>query len=182
MSALRIAVTDADHAQGPADAPVTLVEYGDYQCPYCGAAYPVVQQLQRRFGGDLRFVFRNFPLAELHPHAVGAAMTAEFGASHGRFWEVHDALYENQQQLGAALYDTIVSELGLEPKKLHAALEAQDYLARIRADVNGGVRSGVNGTPSFFVNGVRYDDSPDLETMTEVLTATIRAAKRPARN
>jgi protein-disulfide isomerase len=178
---LRIPVTDADHAQGPPDAPVTLLEYGDYQCPYCGAAYPVVQQVQRRLGDDLRFVFRNFPLAELHPHAVSAAMTAEFGAAHGHFGEVHDALYENQQELGPALYDAIVAELGLETKQLRAALEEQDYLARIRADVNGGVRSGVNGTPSFFVNGAHYDDSADLETMTEVLTATIRSAKRPAR-
>jgi protein-disulfide isomerase len=179
---LRIPVTDTDHIQGHADAAVTLVEYGDYQCPYCGAAYPIVQELQRHFGDDLRFVFRNFPLAEMHPHAVGAAMTAEFGAANGRFWEIHDALYENQPQLGPALYDAIVSELGLEPKQLHKAFEAQEYLARIRTDVDGGVRSGVNGTPSFFVNGARYDGVPDLDTMTEALTAAIHSAKRPSRN
>lgn len=177
MATLRIPVDEADHAQGPADAPVTLVEYGDYQCPYCGAAYPVVQRLQRRFGDELRFVFRNFPLEQLHPEAVAAAMTAEFGAAHARFWETHDALYENQEDLGGPMYESIVTELGLDADELQAALEAEAYADRIRGDFNGGVRSGVNGTPTFFVNGVRYDGSPDFESMEEMLARAIRGAK-----
>ena len=181
MASLQIPVTEADHAKGRPNAPVTLVEYGDYECPHCGAAYPVVQQLQKRFGADLRFVYRNFPLGEIHPHAVSAAMTAEFGAVHGRFWKVHDALFENQQRLGAPLYQAIVTELQLDAAQLRAALEANTYLERVRADFNGGVRSGVNGTPSFFVNGKRYDGAPGFETMADALGEVIRAAKAHGR-
>jgi protein-disulfide isomerase len=181
MASLQIPVTEADHAKGRPDAPVTLVEYGDYECPHCGAAYPVVKQLQKRFGADLRFVFRNFPLGEIHPNAVSAAMTAEFGAAHGRFWNVHDALFENQKKLGAALYQAIVTEVQLNVAQLRAALEANTYLERVRADFNGGVRSGVNGTPSFFVNGKRYDGSPDFTTMADALAEVIRAAKARGR-
>jgi protein-disulfide isomerase len=178
MATLRVPVDAADFAQGPADAPVTLVEYGDYECPHCGAAYPIVQQLQERLGDDLRFVFRNFPLAQMHPNAVSAAMTAEFGGAHDRFWEVHDALFENQEQLGLDLYDAIVTELELDPAQLRAALEAGEYLKQIRADLDGGVRSGVNGTPSFFVNGARYDGPRDFETMAEMLDLAVRAKER----
>ncbi len=178
MTTLRVPVGDADHAQGSADAPVTLVEYGDYECPHCGAAYPVVQHLQQRFGDDLRFVFRNFPLGEMHPNAVSAAMAAEFGAAHERFWEFHDALFENQSRLGVDLYAAIVAKLRLDVAQLNAALEADEYLERVRADFNGGVRSGVNGTPTFFVNGARYEASPDVDTMAETLDRAVRARKK----
>jgi protein-disulfide isomerase len=173
MTSLRVPVTESDHAQGRADAPVTLVEYGDYQCPYCGAAYPIVKQLQERFGDDLRFVFRNFPLQQVHEHALSAATTAEFAAAHGRFWEVHDALYENQEELGTELYVAIVTQVGLDAGQLRAALEGQEYFEKIKLDFNGGVRSGVNGTPSFFVNGTRYDGPRDFETMAEMLDRAI---------
>jgi protein-disulfide isomerase len=181
MASLQIPVTQADHSKGRPDAPVTLVEYGDYECPHCGAAYPVVQRLQKRFGADLRFVYRNFPLSEIHPHALSAAMTAEFGAAHGRFWNVHDALFQNQQRLGAPLFQSIVTELQLDAAKLRAALAANTYLERVRADFNGGVRSGVNGTPAFFVNGKRYDGSPDFETLASALDELIVAAKARGR-
>ena len=178
MATLRVPVDATDHAQGPADAPVTLVEYGDYECPHCGAAYPIVQELQQRLGDDLRFVFRNFPLAQMHPNAVSAALTAEFAAAHDRFWEVHDALFENQERLGAELYDEIVTELGLDAEQLNTALESGEHLDKIRADADGGVRSGVNGTPTFFVNGVRYDGSRDFETMAEMLDRAVRAPRK----
>ncbi len=177
MAMLRVPVDDADHAQGPADAPVTLVEYGDYECPHCGAAYPIVKQIKRHFGARLRFVFRNFPLAPLHPNAVSAAMTAEFGAAHDRFWEIHNGLFENQEQLGVELYAELVTELGLDAEKLRAALDAGEYLERIRSDANGGVRSGVNGTPTFFVNGARYDGPRSFEDMVEMLDRAVRTAK-----
>src|SRR6202044_1590923 len=99
MATLKVPVTTEDHAQGPANAPVTLVEYGDYECPYCGQAYPIVKELQKLEGKSLRFVFRNFPLAQVHPHAVHAAYAAEAAAKQGKFWEMHDKLYENQQAL-----------------------------------------------------------------------------------
>ena len=174
---LRVPVDKSDHAQGPADAPVTLIEYGDYQCPYCGAAYPIVKQLQERFGDDLRFVFRNFPLQQAHEHAMSAAMTAEFAATKGKFWEVHDALYESQDQLGPGLYTAIAAQLGVDGKELGDALESDTIFEKVKKDFDGGVRSGVNGTPSFFVNGTRYDGPRDFETMAETLDRAIAAAR-----
>jgi protein-disulfide isomerase len=175
---LRVPVDGTDHTQGPVDAPVTLVEYGDYQCPYCGAAYPVVKQLQERFGDDLRLVFRNFPLQQLHENAMSAALTAEFAATKGRFWEVHDALYENQDQLGPELYAAILTQVGVGAGELRAALESETYFAKVKKDFDGGVRSGVNGTPSFFANGTRYDEARDFETMAEMLDRVIAAARK----
>lgn len=164
MSTLKIPVGPHDHAQGDANAPVTLVEYGDYECPYCGAAYPEVKQLQQRFGKGLRFVFRNFPIAEMHPHAMSAAATAEFAATSGHFWEAHDALYENQPLLGMPFYEALATGLGLSTTALRIALESGAFVDKIRSDFTGGVRSGVNGTPSFFINGTRFD-GPDFEAM-----------------
>lgn len=161
MSSLRIPVSPQDHASGPADAPVVLVEYGDYQCPYCGAAYPVVKKLLAAYEGRVRFVFRNFPLAEVHPEAVDAAFVAEFAAEHGKFWEAHDLLFEHQQQLGPELYATICERLGLPMDELRVAVSEKRYLARIRADEEGGIRSGVNGTPTFFLNGHRLDSGTE---------------------
>jgi protein-disulfide isomerase len=173
MAILKIPVGPQDHATGPESAPVTLVEYGDYQCPYCGAAHPMVKQLQARFGDDLRFVFRNFPITELHPEAMNAASTAEFAAGHDRFWPVHDALYEHQRRLGAAFYEQVVAAQGLSPQDLESALAAGTYQERIRSDFNSGVRSGVNGTPTFFINGQRYDGALDVEDLAEVLANVI---------
>ena len=172
MTTLKIPVGPQDHAQGDATAPVTLVEYGDYQCPYCGAAHPMVKQLQHRFGKDLRFVFRNFPIAELHPHAMSAAATAEFAGTRGRFWEAHDALYENQQQLGMPLYAALATGLGLPTTELLIAIESGAFEPKIRSDFTGGVRSGVNGTPSFFINGTRFD-GPDFEDMANMIGEAI---------
>jgi protein-disulfide isomerase len=174
MTTLKIPVGPKDHAQGDASAPVTLVEYGDYQCPYCGAAYPIVKQLQEQFGKDLRFIFRNFPIAEMHPNAMSAASTAEYAAVNGRFWEAHDALYENQRQLGLPLYEELVTELGLLPADLRVALESGTFEEKIRSDFTGGVRSGVNGTPSFFINGTRFD-GPDFEAMANAINNAIVA-------
>lgn len=175
MATLRIPVGNSDHIQGVEGAPITLVEYGDYECPYCGAAYPVVKQLQEKLGRDLRFIFRNFPLTELHRHAMSAAMTAEFGGTKGRFWEVHDALFENQRRLGVSLYDAIVANVGLDAGELHDALKNAEFEDRIRHEFDGGVRSGVNGTPTFFINGRRYDGSPEFDAMAAVLSRLVEA-------
>lgn len=177
MSSLKIPVGPNDHVQGGADAPVTLVEYGDYQCPACGQADPVVKQLQQRFGGELRLVFRNFPLTEAHPDALSAATVAEFAGAHGHFWEAHDALYENQRHLGWPLYEGIANALRLPADELRSALESGTYEEKIRSDFNGGVRSGVNGTPSFFINGTRFD-GPDFAGMAEAIDEQIAASRR----
>ena len=123
MSTLQVPVTDADHIEGDPHAPVTLVEYADYEYPYCGAAYAVIKRVQKHFGKQPRFVFRNFPLTQIHPEAENAAETAEFAGAHGRFWEMHDALYENQEALGPALYVSLAETLGLSAEALKEALE-----------------------------------------------------------
>jgi len=158
-----------DHIQGPADAPVTLVEYGDYECPYCGAAYPIVKEVQARMGDRLRFVFRNFPISTSHPHAEHAAEAAEAAGAQGRFWEMHDVLYENQQHLSDADLEGYAERLGLDVQTFDEQLTAQVHAARVHEDFMSGVRSGVNGTPTFYVNGARYDDSYELESLLPAL-------------
>lgn len=169
MAKLSIAVSSKDHRQGDPAAPCTLVEYGDYQCPSCGQAYPIVKRVQKHFGKRLSFVFRNFPLSQMHPHAESAAETAEFAAAHDKFWQMHDLLYENQDRLGAELYAGLAQELHLVPAQLIEALETKEFQARVRADFSGGVRSGVNGTPTFFINGVRHDGSYDYASLVEAI-------------
>ena len=127
MANLRPPVTPEDHIQGPEDAPVTLVEYGDYECPHCGRAYSIIRRVQKHFGKSLRFVFRNFPLSELHPHAESAAETAEFAGARGKFWEMHDLLFENQERLGGDLYWNLAERLSLAIEELRKALEEGTY-------------------------------------------------------
>lgn len=164
---------DRDHIQGPAQAPVTLVEYGDYECPYCGAAYPIIKQVQSRMGDRLRFVFRNFPITTSHPHAEQAAEAAEAAGAHGTFWEMHDLLYENQQHLEQSDLRRYAEQLGLDGREFDEELAQHAHADRVREDFMSGVRSGVNGTPTFYINGARHDDSYELETL---LAALERAA------
>jgi protein-disulfide isomerase len=175
---LKVAVTAEDHAQGPESAPVTLVEYGDYECPHCGRAYPIVKQIQKHFGKRLRLVFRNFPLSEMHPHAEGAAEAAEFAGAQGKFWEMHDLLFENQDRLDEALYLALAQELELPAGALRKSLEAGTYRIRVRADFTGGVRSGVNGTPTFFINGHRQDGPFDFEDLVSAIDKAVDTAKQ----
>ena len=164
---------DRDHIQGPAEAAVTLVEYGDYECPYCGAAYPIIKEVQSRMGERLRFVFRNFPITTSHPHAEQAAETAEAAATQGRFWQMHDLLYENQKRLRDPDLRDYAERLALDVERFDKELAEHVHAARVREDFMSGVRSGVNGTPTFYINGARHDDSYDVETM---LAALERAA------
>jgi protein-disulfide isomerase len=163
---LKPPVSERDHIEGDSQAPVTLVEYGDYECPHCGRAYPIVKEVQRRLGTRLRFVFRNFPLTQMHPHAEHAAEAAESAAAQGKFWAMHDALFENQHALDDANLLQLAEELGLDGQPFSTDMSEHHYAPRVREDVMSGIRSGVNGTPTFFVNGVRYDDSWDVDTLT----------------
>ena len=177
MARLRVPVTPIDHVRGPENAPVTLVEYGDYQCPYCGGAYPIVKSLQEDFGDQLRFVFRHFPLAQIHPLAEPAAETAEYAGSKARFWEMHDGLYENQPRLGVPLFFELAQGLGLSSDGLRDALENHEFLPRIRRDFMGGVKSGVNGTPSFFINGMRHEGSWGYEDLAQAIEAQLESRR-----
>jgi protein-disulfide isomerase len=170
---LRIPVGDHDYIQGDANARCTLVEYGDYECPHCGHAYPIVKRVQKHFGKRLRFVFRNFPLSEMHPHAESAAETSEFAGVKNKFWEMHDLLFENQQELGGALYLKLATELGLQPEALRESLEKRAFAAKVKSDFTGGVRSGVNGTPTFFINGERHDASFEYEDLVGAIEGAL---------
>jgi protein-disulfide isomerase len=169
VSTLKIPVGSKDHIQGDANAACTLVEYGDYQCSNCGEAYPMVKELQTHFGKRLRFVFRNFPLTKLHAFAEPAAEVAEFAADHKQFWPMHDLLFENQTDLGDDLFSQLAKKLGLHAGRLQKALANKNFVDRVRADFTGGIRSGVNGTPTFFINGQRYDGSMDIESMIQAI-------------
>src|SRR5260370_8215621 len=144
MSTLKVPVGTADHIQGDENAALTLVEYGDYECPHCGHAYPIVRRVQKHFGKRLRFAFRNFPLSEMHPHAESAAETSEFAGAKNKFWEMHDLLFENQQELAGALYLKLATKLGLHPEALRESLEKRAFAAKVKSDFTGVVRSGVN--------------------------------------
>ena len=176
MAVLKVPVTSADHFQGPESAELTLTEYGDYECPYCGRAYPIVKRVQERFGDRLRFVFRNFPLSQSHPHAEAAAETAEFAGARGKFWEMHDLLYENQGRLGEPLFVELSEKLGLSAPALRQSLEHEEFRTRVRDDFAGGVRSGVNGTPTFFINGQRHNGPFDFEFLVAAMEAAMKAA------
>lgn len=164
MTRLTLPVDGSDHAEGPADAPVTLVEYGDYECPYCGESYPVLKALQAEIGARLRFVFRNFPLSQMHPHALHAAQFAEAAAGIGKFWMAHDMLYERQRALGDHDLARYAARIGLDSEALRAAFDGA-HDEKIRRDFTSGVRSGVNGTPSLFLNGLRYDGPRDVASL-----------------
>ncbi len=171
---LRKPVGDDDHAQGPANARVTLVEYGDFECPYCGRAYPIVKAVQKHFGRDLRFVFRNFPLTQVHSHAAQAAAAAEAAGDSGKFWEMHDLLYEHQNRLGEPDLVKYASQLGIPSPGFLDVVRSPEKAQRVRDDFMSGVRSGVNGTPTFFINDLRYDGPWDYDDLVAAITATLR--------
>jgi protein-disulfide isomerase len=160
---------DRDHIQGPADAEVTLVQYGDFECPYCGAAYPIIKDVQARMGERLRFVFRNFPITTSHPHAELAAEAAEAAAVQGTFWQMHDLLYENQKRLRDQDLHAYAEGLRLDLDRFDKELAEHVHADRVYEDFMSGVRSGVNGTPTFYINGARHDDSYDLDTLLAAL-------------
>jgi protein-disulfide isomerase len=154
-----------DHVQGPSTAPVTLVEYGDYQCPFCGNVQPVIKKLQKHYGDQLRFVFRNFPQVRVHAYAQRAAEAAEAADGQGKFWEMHDYLYEHQEALDVENLVRAAGVLGLDKVKFDREVAERVYVDRVQRDVQSGNDSGVGGTPTIFINGVRNDDDDDFETL-----------------
>jgi NhaA family Na+:H+ antiporter len=169
--ALTPPVSDKDHAQGPADAPLTLVEYGDYECEYCGSAYPMVRALQERFGNRLRFVFRHFPHASIHPHASIAAQAAEAAAAQGKFWEMHETLFAHQKELAGTDLIHYALRIGLEPYRVESDLASQIFARRVNEHYLSGQQSGVKRTPTFFINGRRYDGERNFEGLSAALEA-----------
>lgn len=157
MSNLKPIVSEKDHIQGEKDATIEIVEYGDYQCPSCGDAHPIVKEIQDTFDSQIKFVFRNFPLQESHEFALQAAISAEAAGLQNKFWEMHDALYENQYRLDEALFLALAENLDLDLEKFNNDVQSATVKEKVENDFESGVRSGVNGTPSFYVNGTKFD-------------------------
>ncbi len=173
IATLKPPVGPHDHMQGPPDAPVTIVEYGDYECPFCGEAYPVVKALQERLGDQMCFVFRNFPLTEAHPHAEDAAEAAEAAGAQGKFWPMHDLLYENQDALEPEDLVQYARALHLDLPRFVKEMSDHLYAPRVREDFRSGVRSGVNGTPTFFINGMRHDGGYDMASLLAAIEEAV---------
>jgi protein-disulfide isomerase len=168
---LVLPVSERDHIQGSPNATKVLVEYGDYECPYCGAAYPIVKQVQAAMGDELAFVYRHFPLSNVHAHAWKAAEAAEAAGAQGAFWEMHDILFEHQDALAEHDLVRYARDIGVEVARFALELRAGIYAGRVHEDFRSGVLSGVNGTPTFFINGVRYDGRWDAASLLRALRA-----------
>ena len=169
---LTVPVNERDHVLGPQIASVTLVEYGDYECPFCRAAHVAMKELLRMAGDDVQYVFRHFPLSQIHPYALQAAEAAEAAGVQGKFWEMHDLLFSNQDRLGPADLLGYAQALGLDLERFALEIDQHVHQPRIRQDFMSGIRSGVNGTPTFFVNGVRHNGGYDLESLLAAVSAS----------
>jgi protein-disulfide isomerase len=172
---LTVPVTDRDHVRGDLGARFTLVEYGDYECPYCRAAHPVVKEVERRLNGQLCFAYRHFPIVNAHPHAVRAAQAAEAAGAQGQFWLMHDRLFESMTGLADEALVRLAVQIGLDARRFVSDLAANQYLDRIREDMSSGARSGVNGTPTFFVGGVRHDGPLDAVSLIAAMQRSATA-------
>jgi protein-disulfide isomerase len=170
MIPLTLPDPDRDHIYGSANGSIRLLEYGDYECPFCAEAQPIIKEIQRRLGDDLLFAFRHFPLTNIHPHSKHAAEAAEAAAAQGSFWGMHDVLFENQDALEDEYLAAYAAELGLDETRLMREVTSGIYAQRIREDFKSGMRGGVNGTPTFFINGERYDGARDLKHLLNALT------------
>ena len=170
---LTVPVNENDHVLGPETATVTLVEYGDYECPFCGAAHVVLKEFLRVAGDDVQYVFRHFPMSQIHQFALPAAEAAEAAGAQGKFWEMHDLLFTNQDRLGPADLVGYAQALGLDLERFALEVDQHVHQPRIRQDFMSGIRSGVNGTPTFFVNGVRHNGGYDLESLLAAVSASV---------
>lgn len=170
---LRSAISKKDHIQGEQGATIELVEYGDYQCPYCGKAHYEIKKLQKELGADLLFVFRNFPLTNIHEYALNAAIASEVASDFGKFWEMHNLLFENQRALDDNHLIEYAQVIGLDTKSFEAKFSEPQFEGKIESDLESGLRSGVNGTPSFFINGKKYEGNYLADDMLEYIQTII---------
>jgi protein-disulfide isomerase len=170
---LTVPLSGRDHVLGTPAAAVTLLEYGDYECPFCAAAHPSVKQVLQLVPGDILFAYRHFPLTQIHPHAQQAAEAAEAAGAQGRFWEMHDLLFSHQDHLALPDLVEYANALGLDLDRFASELERGAHTARVREDFLSGARSGVNGTPTFFVNGIRHNGGYDPEALLEAIGSAL---------
>jgi protein-disulfide isomerase len=178
-SHLSVPVSARDHARGPADARVTLLEYGDFECPHCRAAYFILEEVLGEVGDDVRFVYRHFPLSNMHPHAEMAAEAAEAAGAQNLFWDMHRQLYLHQDQLEDDDLLEHAETIGLDLDRFARELDLGMHEGRVREDLLSGARSGVNGTPTFYINGVRHDGAPDAASLLRALEERISEHRIP---
>jgi protein-disulfide isomerase len=174
MAKLKPPVSVQDHVKGDLHAPVILVEYGDFQCPHCGAAYPIVKQIVKDYKEKMAFVFRHFPLAEIHPFAQAAAVASEAAANQGKFWQMHALIFENQHLLGLEMLLQLAESLKLDMKIFSHDFKDPKLFKKVEDNFESGILSGVNGTPSFYINGIKYNDSYDYESLTRAIDQAIK--------
>lgn len=177
MARLTQPISSIDHVQGSSNAPAELVEYGDFQCPYCGAAFPILQQVLRKMGDRMQFAFRNFPLLEMHEYAQVAAEAAESAAAQGKFWEMHSMIYSNQDDLDVDHLYAWARSIGLDMDRFEQDLSDHAYEGKVHEDFMSGVRSGVNGTPTLFINGQRYEGPVELHALLDRLNEAAEIAQ-----
>jgi protein-disulfide isomerase len=170
-------VSERDHRQGTDSAPVTLLMYGAYECPHCVEGNKIVKEIQRRLGQQLRFVFRHFPRTNVHPHAEAAAEVAEAAGEQGKFWEMHDKLFENYNRLDGDHLIGYAEELGLDMARFDRAITGRIYVGRVREDLQSGFESGVKGTPTYFINGVKHNSSGEFDVLLAAIESGIASEK-----
>jgi protein-disulfide isomerase len=173
MAKLKPPVSEQDHVKGDIHAPVVLVEYGDFQCPHCGAAFPIVNHIEETYKKKLAFVFRHFPLAESHPYAQAAAVASEAAANQGKFWQMHSLIYKNQNELGLEMLLALAQSLKLDMKIFQQDFKDPKLFKKVEDNFESGIVSGVNGTPSFYINGTKYNGAYDYESLSEAIGSFI---------
>jgi protein-disulfide isomerase len=178
MKQLTPSVNSADHIFGNPIAPLELVEYGDYECPYCGRAYPIVKDIQQQLGSNIKLVFRHFPLSKIHPHAFSAAVAAEAAGLQGKFWEMHDIIFENQKTLDAEHILLFAGKLGLDLDRFKNDIQQEGLIDKVEKDFESGIRSGTNRTPTFFINEIKFDGEWTDNLLLQYLKS-ILAGNRP---
>jgi protein-disulfide isomerase len=172
MATLKPPVSDQDHIRGTLSSPVILLEFGDFECPHCAAAHSILKKLEMNLQNRMAFVFRHLPLAQVHEYARTAAISSEAAGRQGKFWEMHDLIFENQSKLSTVYLLRMAESLGLDMKTFQKDTYDVKLAEKVDADFESGVLSGVNGTPSFFINGIKYDGAYDLESMTAAVLQT----------
>ena len=173
MKQLTLSINSKDHILGNPNATLELIEYGDYECPFCGRAYPILKDIKQKLDGDIKFVFRNFPLSKIHPHAFMAAVATEAAALQGKFWEMHDIVFENQKSLDEENIFRFASLLGLDTDRFREDLQDKLLVEKVEKDFESGLRSGVNRTPSFFINGNKYEGDYNIQSLSRAIKSAI---------
>lgn len=171
---MSVTISSTDHVKGADSARITLIEYGDFECPYCARAHQALSELLPQYGDDVRLVYRHMPLADMHPDATPAAEAAEAAGAQGKFWEMHDALFASQQNLSDAAFQALAEDIGLDGAAFADSLQGGKYAEKVASDAASGRQAGAHRTPTFFINGVQFDGDSDAQSLDQALSAALQ--------